>query len=80
MSEKLIGFTDDEIKFATSVLEFARTKLQEQHDASHSGVEQLIINSWIISTIELLSKFVEANLPEPEPVIADEELPERPEA
>jgi hypothetical protein len=79
MSEKLIGFTDDEIKFATSVLEFARTKLQEQHDASHSGVDQLIINSWVISTIELLSKF-EANLPEPEPVIADEELPERPEA
>jgi len=79
MSEKLIGFADDEIKFATSVLEFARTKLQEQHDASHSGVDQLLINSWIISTIELLSKF-EALLPTPEPSIADEELPERPEA
>jgi hypothetical protein len=79
MSEKLIGFTDDEIKFATSVLEFARTKLQEQHDASHSGVDQLIINSWVISTIELLSKF-EVLLPTPEPSIADEELPERPEA
>jgi hypothetical protein len=79
MSEKLIGFTDEEIKFATSVLEFARTKLQERHDESHSGVDQLLINGWIISTSELLSKF-EANLPEPEPVIADEELPERPEA
>jgi hypothetical protein len=79
MSEKLIGFADDEIKFATSVLEFARTKLQEQHDASHSGVDQLLINSWIISTIELLSKF-EVLLPTPEPSIADEDIPERPEA
>jgi hypothetical protein len=79
MSEKLIGFTDEEIKFATSVLEFARTKLQERHDESHSGVDQLLINGWIISTSELLSKF-EVLLPVPEPVIADEELPEAPEA
>jgi hypothetical protein len=79
MSEKLIGFTDEEIKFATSVLEFARTKLQERHDESHSGVDQLIINGWIISTSELLSKF-EVLLPVPEPVIADEDTPERPEA
>ena len=79
MSEKLIGFTDEEIKFATSVLEFARTKLQERHDESHSGVDQLLINGWLISTSELLSKF-EVLLPVPEPVIADEDIPERPEA
>ena len=79
MSEKLIGFTDEEIKFATSVLKFARTKLQERHDESHSGVDQLLINGWLISTSELLSKF-EALLPVPEPVIADEDIPERPEA
>jgi hypothetical protein len=79
MSEKLIGFTDEEIRFATSVLEFARTKLQERHDESHSGVDQLLINGWLISTSELLSKF-EVLLPVPEPVIADEDIPERPEA
>ena len=79
MSEKLIGFTDDEIKFATSILEFSRTKLQERHDESHSGVDQLLINGWLISTSELLSKF-EVLLPVPEPVIADEDIPERPEA
>jgi len=79
MSEKLIGFTDNEIAFASSVLKFAKKKLQENHDESHSGVDQLLINSWIIDTGELLSKF-EALLPVPEPVIADEDIPERPEA
>ena len=79
MSEKLIEFTDEEIKFATSVLQFARTKLQERHDESHSGVDQLLINGWLISTSELLSKF-EVLLPVPEPSIADEGLPEAPEA
>jgi len=39
----------------------------------------LLINGWIISTSELLSKF-EVLLPVPEPVIADEDIPERPEA
>jgi hypothetical protein len=79
MSEKLIGFTDDEIAFAVSVLKYTGTKLKEQHDASHSGVDQLLINSWAISTSELLSKF-EVLLPTPEPSIADEDIPERPEA
>jgi len=57
MAETLIGFTDQEIEFSKSLIEFARTKLQENHDASHSGVDQLLINSWIISTSELLTKF-----------------------
>ena len=57
MAETLIGFTDKEIDFATSLVEFARTKLQERHDESHSGVDQLLINGWIVSTDELLTKF-----------------------
>jgi hypothetical protein len=73
MSKTLIGFTDEEIRFATSLIEFARTKLQENHDASFSGTEQVIINSWIISTSELLTKFEEV-APKPEPV-AYEEIP-----
>jgi hypothetical protein len=59
MGKTLIGFTEEEIRFTTSLIEFARTKLQENHDASFSGVDQLLINSWIISTSELLSKFEE---------------------
>jgi hypothetical protein len=57
MGKTLIGFTEEEIRFTTSLIEFARTKLQENHDASFSGVEQLLINSWLISTSELLTKF-----------------------
>jgi hypothetical protein len=57
MAETLIGFTNEEIDFATSLVKFARTKLQEQHDETHSGVDQLLINGWIISTDELLTKF-----------------------
>jgi hypothetical protein len=57
MGKTLIGFTDEEIRFATSLIEFARTKLQENHDASFSGTDQLLINSWLISTSELLTKF-----------------------
>lgn len=79
MSEKLIAFTDEEITFAVSALKYTGTKLQEQHDASHSGVDQLLINSWIISTTEMLAKF-ESLVPTPEPVDTDEDLPERPEA
>ena len=72
MSEKLIAFTDEEITFAVSALKYTGTKLQEQHDASHSGVDQLLINSWIISTSKLLTKF-ESLMPTPEPSVADEE-------
>lgn len=79
MSEKLIAFTDDEIAFAVSSLRYTKTKLQEQHDTSHSGVDQLLINGWIISTTEMLAKF-ELLVPTPEPVDTDEELPEAPEA
>lgn len=75
MSEKLIAFTDEEITFAVSALKYTGTKLQEQHDASHSGVDQLLINSWIISTSKLLTKF-ESLMPTPEPSVADEELSE----
>ncbi len=57
MSKTLIGFTEDEIRFAKSLIEFSRTKLQEQHDESHSGVDQLLIGGWLVSTSELLSKF-----------------------
>jgi hypothetical protein len=79
MSEKLIGFTDEEITFAVSALEYTKTKLQEQHDASHSGVDQLLINGWIISTSEMLTKF-ESMVSTPEPSVADKELLEVPEA
>lgn len=71
MPKTMIAFTDEELRFATSMIEFARTKLQENHDASFSGVEQLLINSWIISTSELLTKFEEAT-PKPEPTVYDE--------
>lgn len=57
MAETLIGFTDEEIEFSKSLIEFARTKLQENHDSSHSGLDQFLINSWLISTSELLTKF-----------------------
>ena len=79
MSKTLIGFTDEQIAFAVSALEYTKTKLQEQHDTSHSGVDQLVINGWIISTGELLSTFTD-NLPEPKPSVADEDIPEAPEA
>jgi hypothetical protein len=59
MSKTLIGFTDDEISFAKSLIEFARTKLQERHDESHSGVDQLLIGGWLVSTSKLLEKFEE---------------------
>jgi len=77
--ETMIGFTNEELTFATSLVEFARTKLQERHDESHSGVDQLLINGWLISTSELLTKF-EENAPKPQPVVYDEDLPEPPEA
>ena len=79
MSKTLIGFTDEEITFAVSALEYTKTKLQEQHDHSHSGVDQLLINGWIISTGELLATFTD-KLPEPKPVVADEDYPKAPEA
>lgn len=63
-----ISFTEEELRFATSLAEFARTKLQENHDASFSGTEQLLINSWILSTSELLGKF-EASLPIVQPKV-----------
>jgi hypothetical protein len=72
MGKTLIGFTDEEIKFATSLIEFSRTKLQENHDASFSGTEQVIINSWILSTSELLGKF-EEHLPIVEPVVYEDD-------
>ena len=71
MGKTLIGFTEEEIRFATSLIEFARTKLQENHDASFSGTEQVIINSWILSTSELLTKFEEV-APKPEPINYEE--------
>lgn len=57
MSETLIGFKNEEIEFASSLIKFAQTKLQEQLDNSHSGVDQLLINGWLVSTSELLAKF-----------------------
>lgn len=66
-----ISFTEEELRFATSLAEFARTKLQENHDASFSGVEQVLINSWILSTSELLGKF-EENLPIVKPVVYED--------
>jgi hypothetical protein len=71
MGKTLIGFTDEELTFATSMIEFAKTKLQERHDESHSGVDQFLINSWIISASELLTKFEEV-APKPEPVDYEE--------
>jgi hypothetical protein len=68
MGKTLIGFTDEELKFAVTMIEFARTKLQERHDESHSGVDQLLINGWILSTSEMLTKFEDV-LPKPEPVM-----------
>jgi hypothetical protein len=76
MAETLIGFTDQEIEFSKSLIEFARTKLQENHDASHSGVDQLLINSWIISTSELLTKFENRGVKHIEVVTQEVPMPE----
>ena len=72
MPKTMIAFTDEELRFSTSLIEFARTKLQENHDASFSGTEQVLINSWIISTSELLGKF-EEHLPIVEPVVYEDD-------
>jgi hypothetical protein len=76
MSQTLIGFTDKEIEFAKSLIEFSRTKLQENHDASHSGVDQLLINSWLISTSELLTKFENRGVQHIEVVTEEIPMPE----
>jgi archaellum component FlaC len=67
----VIELTNEELQFAVSMIEFAKTKLQERHDESHSGVDQFLINSWIISTSELQTKFEDA-LPKVEPQQYDE--------
>lgn len=76
MGKTLIGFTDEEIRFTTSLIEFARTKLQENHDASFSGTEQLLINSWIISTSELLTKFENRGVEHIEVITQEVPMPE----
>ena len=75
MGKTLIGFTDNEIRFAIGVLEFSRHKLQERYYESHSGIDQLLINDWIIQTTQLLGEF-KNHLPKVQPVV----YPEGPEA
>lgn len=77
MSETLIGFTKEQISFATSLIEFAQKKLQERHAESHSGVDQLLISGWLTSTSELLTKFEEKGVKHIE-VVTD--VPVGPEA
>jgi hypothetical protein len=75
-----IEFSKEEITFAVSMAEYAKTRLQEQHENSHSGVDQLLINGWIMSTEELADKFkshLESLQSESES--EDEDLPVRPE-
>ena len=57
MSETLIGFTDLEITQAKEMLRVAKERLQEAHDASHSGVDKLLLNSWVIDADKLIAKF-----------------------
>jgi hypothetical protein len=80
MSEKLIGFTDEEIGFAISITKYALKKLDEQHGETHSGVDRLLLSGWMVETEDLINKFEAVNPVKPEPSVADEELPERPEA
>lgn len=54
-----IEFTKDELEFAKGLVEFARTKLEERGKETHSGVDQFLINSFLISTSELLTKLEE---------------------
>ena len=76
MSETLIGFTKEQISFATSLIEFAREKLQERHNESHSGVDQLLISGWLTSTSELLTKFQEKGVKHIEVITDEVEQPE----
>jgi hypothetical protein len=76
MGKTLIGFTDEEIRFTTSLIEFAKAKLQENHDASFSGTEQVIINSWLISTSELLTKFESRGVEHIEVITEEIPMPE----
>jgi hypothetical protein len=57
-----IEFTKDELAFAKGLVEFARTKLEERGKETHSGVDQFLINGFLISTSELLAK-LEAHNP-----------------
>lgn len=70
-----IEFSKEEITFAFSMAEYAKTRLQEQHDNSHSGVDQLLINGWIMSAEKLADKF-KSHLDESS---VEDDLPERPE-
>jgi hypothetical protein len=74
-----IEFSKEEITFAVSMAEYAKARLQEQHDNSHSGVDQLLINGWIMSAEELADKFkshLENTQSESD---VEDDLPERPE-
>ena len=60
-----IEFTKDELEFAKGLVEFARTKLDERGKELHSGVDQFLNNSFLISTSELLTK-LESHTPQAE--------------
>jgi|694.fasta_scaffold61739_1 hypothetical protein len=53
----MIGLTKEQLAFAVSLADYATAKLKIQHKESHSGVDRLILDGWIISSEELANEF-----------------------
>jgi hypothetical protein len=65
----MIGLTKEQLAFAVSLADYATAKLKIQHKESHSGVDRLILEDWIISSEKLANEFrsyVEVAVYEPE--------------
>lgn len=78
MPKTLIGFTDEQIKFAVSLSEYALKQLQKAQEESHSGVDRLLYGDWIASAEEIVEVF-KAEMPQNEPETPFVSVP-RPEA
>lgn len=73
MPKRLIAFSDKEIEIAVGMAEYAAKKLQQEHDASYSGVDKLLYTGWIADAKELAEKF-RSEMPEKEPEMPVEVL------
>jgi hypothetical protein len=55
-----IDFETEELKFLNSVLLFSLTELKAKKKESHSGVDNLLYDTWIADTCLAIEKFGKA--------------------
>lgn len=68
MSKNLVALTRDQIAYSLALIDSHIEKLTTAREASHSGVDQFVLDSALINYNEIAAE-LRSHLPVPEPVL-----------